>query len=82
MLLSVVGTQVQGRMEAVGHRQLRADRDVNGVPAASPHVALTTKVERVASEMSQPSPPQPILAPQSKGSKGGKINFKNLVRIF
>ena len=69
MVLPLVGRQVQGRMDTTGHLQLRAERDVNGVLASSPQVALTTNGSRVASEMSQPSPPQPVVAPQLNGSK-------------
>ena len=40
VLLPAVGTQVQGAMETVGHWQLMAERDVNGVANVSLHVAL------------------------------------------
>ena len=68
VVLSLVGTQEQGRIEVVGHLQLRADSEANGVAAESAHVALTTKRSKVGSEISQPSPPQPVVAPQLKGS--------------
>ena len=69
VVLSLVGTQEQGRIEVVGHLQLRAEREVNGVLASSPQVAFTTKGSRVSSEISHPSPPQPVVAPQLNGSK-------------
>jgi len=58
-------------METAGHLQFKAVSDEKGVDAESPHVALTTNADRVESEMSHPSPPHPIVAPQSNGS----INF-------
>jgi len=69
-------------MDTTGHLQLMAERDVNGVFASSPQVAFTTKGSRVASEMSQPSPPHPVVAPQLNGSRRGKpkilfVNQKN-----
>ena len=69
VLSPLVGRQVQGRMDATGHLQLMAERDEKGVAAWSLHVASTTKGDRVGSEISQPSPPQPVVAPQSKGSE-------------
>ena len=72
VLSPLVGRQVHGRMGAVGHLQLMAERETKGVAAWSLHVASTTKGDRVGSEMSQPSPPQPVDAPQSKGSTFGK----------
>ena len=66
-----------------------SERDVNGVESL--HVALTTKGSRVGSEISHPSPPQPVVAPQSKGSENeiktklfsNKIrNQKNFTRLF
>ena len=77
------GTQVQGRMDATGHLQLMAERDEKGVTAWSLHVASTTKGERVESEMSQPSPPQPVVSPQSKGSENvNKIGCENHFLTF
>ena len=39
VVLSLVGTQEQGRIEVVGHLHLRADSESNGVAAESAHVA-------------------------------------------
>ena len=72
VLSPLVGRQVHGRMDAVGHLQLMADSAEKGVAAWSLHVASTTNGDRVESEMSQPSPPQPVVAPQLKGSTFGK----------
>jgi hypothetical protein len=44
-------------------------REVKGVAIESLHVALTTNADRVESDINQPSPPHPILAPQSNGSE-------------
>ena len=56
-------------MGADGHLQFNAVSDVKGVAAVSLHCAFTTKGDRVASVMSQVSPPQPTASPQSNGSK-------------
>ena len=42
VLSPLVGRQVQGRIEAVGHSQLTAEREEKGVAAWSLHDALTT----------------------------------------
>jgi hypothetical protein len=68
LLSPLVWRQEQGRMDAVGHLQLMAEREAKGVATESLHVALTTNADRDESEMSHPSPPHPILAPQSNGS--------------
>jgi hypothetical protein len=67
-------------MDAVGHLQLMAEREAKGVATESLHVALTTNADRDESEMSHPSPPHPILAPQSNGSimKNMKILKNNV----
>ena len=68
VLSPLVGRQVHGRMDAVGHLQLMAESAEKGVAAWSLHVASTTNGDRVESEISQPFPPQPVVAPQLKGS--------------
>ena len=69
VLLPSVGRQEQDRMDAVGHLQLMAEREAKGVATESLHVALTTNADRDESDINQPSPPHPILAPQSNGSE-------------
>ncbi len=56
-------------MEAPGHWQFNADSDVNGVAVESLQVARTTNGDSVEFDMSQSSPPQPTVAPQSNGSE-------------
>jgi len=67
-VLAVVGWHEHGEMETAGHLQFMAVSDEKGVEFGSLHVALTTNADRVESEMSHPSPPHPIVAPQSNGS--------------
>jgi hypothetical protein len=59
-------------METAGHLQFKAVSDQKGVALGSPHVALTTNATRVESVINQPSPPHPVLAPQSNGSEKRK----------
>ena len=78
VLLPSVGRQEQGRMDAVGHLQLMAEREAKGVATESLHVALTTNANRVESDINHPSPPHPILAPQSNGSERRKNYYLKL----